>query len=124
MQMTSRFVSLTRSGVLLVLALATFTTPAGAASITVKNNCSYQIAIGMYPAVYNNGGAFLNAGASVTFPSWTAGVGGRLWSRHNCVPGPGGFDVCSSGTCGGTGISCAGTTAAGVTEAEINFNAS
>jgi len=94
-----------------------------AGTITVKNNCSYQIAIGMYPPVYNSGGAFLGAGATISFAAWASGTGGRLWSRHNCVAGPQGFDICSSGTCGGTGISCNGTTAAGVTEAEINFNA-
>jgi len=94
-----------------------------AATITVKNNCGYQIAIGMYPPVYNSGGAFLGAGATVSFGAWASGTGGRLWSRHNCAPGPGGFDICSSGTCGGSGVSCNGTTAAGVTEAEINFNA-
>jgi hypothetical protein len=98
---------------------------ASAATITVKNNCSYQIALGVYPAAtYANGGAFLAAGASVSFGSFPVGNGGRVWSRDNCVANGTGPDTCSSGQCGGTGIQCAGSTAAGVSEAEINFDAS
>ena len=33
--------------------------PAQAVNITVKNNCGYQIALGVYPPVYANGGAYL-----------------------------------------------------------------
>jgi len=95
-----------------------------AVNITVKNNCGYQIALGVYPPVWGNGGGFLGAGASVTFGQWASGNGGRVWSRHNCVANGSGPDLCSSGQCGGSGIACAGSTAAGVTEAEINFNAS
>jgi len=97
---------------------------ANASSMTVKNNCGSQIAIGVYPPVWGNGGGFLAAGASVTFGQWASGTGGRVWPRNNCVANGSGPDVCSSGQCGGSGIACAGSTAAGVTEAEINFNAS
>jgi len=113
--------------VIAAMACGTFVLPgieARASNITVVNNCSYQIAIGVYPAVYANGGAFLGAGQQVTFGQWASGTGGRVWSRHNCVPNGSGPDTCSSGQCGGSGIACAGSTAAGVSEAEINFNAS
>jgi len=104
--------------------IAALSTRAGAANITVVNNCGTQIAIGVWPAVYANGGAFLGAGASVTFGQWASGTGGRVWSRDGCVANGSGPDLCASGQCGGSGIACAGSTAAGVTEAEINFNAS
>jgi len=112
-------------GVLLAaLVLVGATQSAKAVNVTVKNNCGYQIALGVWPAVWSNGGGFLGSGASVTFGQWASGTGGRIWSRHNCVANGSGPDICSSGQCGGSGIACAGSTAAGVSEAEINFNAS
>ncbi|MGA2889944.1 MAG: thaumatin family protein [Terracidiphilus sp.] len=93
-----------------------------AASVTVKNNCSYTVYPGMYPATYSNGGWEMTPGSSVSFtlnPGWN----GRIWGRIGCNSSS--PALCSTGQCGGTGLQCAGTTGvAGTSLAEFNLDAS
>jgi hypothetical protein len=94
----------------------------GSGNFTVKNNCSYTIYPGIYPATYNNGGWQLNSGSSVSF-TLPSGWNGRIWGRKGCnTASPA---VCTTGSCGGSGLACAGTTGVGGTSlAEFNLNAS
>jgi len=82
--------------------------PAQATSFTVKNNCSYTVYPGVFPAsVFQNGGWTLAPGASSTFTVPSGSIG-RLWGRTGCnAASPA---QCTTGACGGTGLQCAGTT--------------
>jgi hypothetical protein len=97
--------------------------PARATTFTVKNNCSYTVYPGIYPAsLYANGGWSMAAGASVTI-SVPSGSIGRLWGRTGCSSAS--PAVCTTGSCGGTGLQCAGTTGVPNTSLfEWNVNAS
>ena len=79
-----------------------------ATSFTVRNNCSYTVYPGIFPAsVFQNGGWTLAPGASSTFVVPSGSVG-RLWGRTGCnTASPA---QCTTGSCGGTGLQCAGTT--------------
>jgi Thaumatin family len=81
---------------------------AGATSFTVRNNCTYTVYPGIFPAaVFENGGWTLPPGASSTF---SVPVGpGRLWGRTGCNTSTSPAQ-CTTGSCGGTGLQCAGTT--------------
>lgn len=81
---------------------------ARAATFTVRNNCSATVYPGIYPAaLYQNGGWTLAPGASSTFTVPSGSVG-RLWGRTGC---DGASPArCTTGSCGGTGLQCAGTT--------------
>ncbi|MGD0941275.1 MAG: thaumatin family protein [Terracidiphilus sp.] len=93
-----------------------------AATVTVKNNCSYTIYPGIYPATYDNGGWTMTAGSSVSF-TLANGWNGRIWGRKGCNSAS--PAVCTTGSCGGTGLECAGTTGvAGTSLAEFNLDAS
>ena len=93
-----------------------------AATMTVKNNCSYTIYPGIYPATYSNGGWTMAAGSSVNF-TLANGWNGRIWGRIGCNGAS--PAVCETGSCGGTGLQCAGTTGvAGTSLAEFNLDAS
>ena len=93
-----------------------------AANVTVKNNCSYTVYPGIYPASYDNGGWEMTAGSSVSF-TLANGWNGRIWGRIGCNSAS--PAVCTTGSCGGTGLQCAGTTgAAGTSLAEFNLDAS
>jgi hypothetical protein len=93
-----------------------------AANVTVKNNCSYTVYPGIYPASYDNGGWELTAGSSVSF-TLANGWDGRIWGRIGCNSAS--PAVCYTGSCGGTGLQCAGTTGvAGTSLAEFNLDAS
>ena len=77
-------------------------------TFTVVNNCSYTVYPGIYPAsTYANGGWTMAPGASVSF-SVPDGNIGRLWGRTGCNSAS--PAVCTTGSCGGTGLQCAGTT--------------
>jgi hypothetical protein len=104
----------------LVAALAS---PAGATTFTVKNNCSYTVFPGIFPAsVFDNGGWTLAPGASSTFTVPSGSVG-RLWGRTGCNSAS--PAQCATGSCGGTGLQCAGTTGQPNTSLfEWNINAS
>jgi hypothetical protein len=98
--------------------------PAGgfAATVTVKNSCSYTIYPGIYPATYSNGGWTMTSGSSVSF-TLANGWNGRIWGRKGCNSAS--PAVCTTGSCGGTGLQCAGTTGvAGTSLAEFNLDAS
>jgi hypothetical protein len=95
---------------------------ANAVTFTVKNNCGYTVYPGIYPAVYQNGGWSMSAGASVSF-SVSSTFNGRIWGRQGCNSAS--PAQCSSGSCGGSGLQCAGTTGAlGTSLAEFNLDAS
>jgi hypothetical protein len=90
-----------------------------AANFTVTNNCSYTIYPGIYPQTYSNGGWTMNPGSSVSF-TLAAGWNGRMWGRKGCNGSS--PAQCTTGSCGGTGLQCAGTTGAGGTSlAEFNL---
>lgn len=97
--------------------------PAGATTFTVKNSCSYTVFPGIFPAsVFSNGGWTLAPGASSTF-SVPSGSIGRLWGRTGCNSAS--PAQCTTGSCGGTGLQCAGTTGQPNTSLfEWNINAS
>jgi hypothetical protein len=77
-------------------------------SFTIKNNCGYTIYPGIYPAsTYSNGGWTMAAGAQVSFTVPDGNIG-RLWGRIGCNGAS--PAVCTTGSCGGTGLQCAGTT--------------
>lgn len=97
--------------------------PAGATTFTVKNNCSYTVFPGIFPAsVFDNGGWTLAPGASSTFTVPSGSVG-RLWGRTGCNSAS--PAQCATGSCGGTGLQCAGTTGQPNTSLfEWNINAS
>ena len=81
---------------------------ADASVFTVKNNCSYTVFPGVFPAsTFSNGGWTLAPGQSSTFTVPSGSVG-RLWGRTGC---DGSSPArCTTGACGGTGLQCAGTT--------------
>ena len=107
--------------VIAVLALLPSQT-ALAATVTVKNSCSYTIYPGIYPATYSNGGWTMAAGSSVSF-TLASGWNGRIWGRKGCNGSS--PAQCTTGSCGGTGLQCAGTTGvAGTSLAEFNLDAS
>ncbi|HWM70233.1 MAG TPA: thaumatin family protein [Steroidobacteraceae bacterium] len=92
-----------------------------AAEFTVVNKCSYTVFPGIFPATYQNGGWQMAPGTSVNF-TLNSGWIGRIWGRTNCNSAS--PAVCSTGSCGGTGLQCAGTTGvAGTSLAEFNLNA-
>lgn len=96
---------------------------AEATRFTVRNNCSYTIFPGVFPAsVFQNGGWTLAPGASSTFTVPSGSIG-RLWGRTGCnTASPA---RCTTGSCGGTGLQCAGTTGQPNTSLfEWNINAS
>ncbi len=97
--------------------------PAGATNFTVKNNCSYTVFPGIFPAsVFSNGGWTLAPGASSSFAVPSGSVG-RLWGRTGCNSAS--PAQCTTGSCGGTGLQCAGTTGQPNTSLfEWNINAS
>ena len=93
-----------------------------AATIKVVNNCTYTVFPGLYPATFRNGGWQQAAGTTVSF---TVGAGwiGRLWPRKGCNNAS--PAQCATGSCGGTGLQCAGTTGQpNASLFEINVNAS
>src|SRR5258706_14558328 len=77
-------------------------------TFTIKNNCGYTIYPGIYPAsTYSNGGWSMAAGAQVSFTVPDGNIG-RLWGRTGCNGAS--PAVCTTGSCGGSGLQCAGTT--------------
>jgi hypothetical protein len=97
--------------------------PAEATSFTVRNNCSYTVYPGVFPAsTFQNGGWTLAPGAASTFTVPSGSIG-RLWGRTGCnTASPA---QCTTGSCGGTGLQCAGTTGQPNTSLfEWNINAS
>ncbi len=92
-----------------VLAVAgTRRTQAATRTFTVVNNCSYTVYPGIYPAsTYANGGWSMAPGTSVSFTVPDGNIG-RLWGRTGCNSAS--PAVCTTGSCGGTGLQCAGTT--------------
>jgi hypothetical protein len=91
------------------LAICAFPASAGATTFTVRNNCTYTVYPGIFPAsVFQNGGWTLAPGASSTFTVPSGSVG-RLWGRTGCNTGTSPAR-CTTGSCGGTGLQCAGTT--------------
>ena len=92
-----------------------------AADFTVTNKCSYTVYPGIYPATYSNGGWSMAPGTSVSF-TLDSGWIGRIWGRTGCNSAS--PAVCATGSCGGEGLQCAGTTGvAGTSLAEFNINA-
>jgi hypothetical protein len=108
--------------ILLATGLVLPSTAVRANTFTVVNNCGYTVYPGLYPAVYNNGGWSMSPGSSVSF-SVSSTFNGRIWGRQGCNSAS--PAQCSSGSCGGSGLQCAGTTGAlGTSLAEFNLNAS
>ena len=113
-----------KTAIAVFVVLALFETPqrifAQSTQITIKNNCSYTVYPGIYPASYSNGGWQMNPGASVTFSlsdPWT----GRIWGRIGCDGSS--PAICETGQCGGTGLQCAGTTGVkGTSLVELNLD--
>src|SRR3954469_14251622 len=99
----SRWFSIT-----MVIGLAAAPLAAEATNFTVRNNCSYTVFPGIFPAsVFQNGGWTLAPGAASSFVVPSGSIG-RLWGRTGCnAASPA---QCATGSCGGTGLQCAGTT--------------
>ena len=101
--------SISRVWLPVMVAIAAWAQPrADATTFTVRNNCSYTVFPGVFPAsTFSNGGWSLAPGASSTF-NVPSGSVGRLWGRTGC---DGSSPArCTTGQCGGTGLQCAGTT--------------
>jgi len=106
----------------LVVMVFVFCQVAGAQTFTVVNNCSYTVYPGIYPPVYQNGGWSMAPGSTVSFAPGNK-FNGRIWGRIACNGSS--PAQCATGSCGGTGLQCAGTTGqAGTSLAEFNLNAS
>jgi hypothetical protein len=98
-----RFISM-----IVAVSLCAVPLAAEATSFTVRNNCTYTVFPGVFPAsTFSNGGWSLAPGASSTF-SVPSGSIGRLWGRTGCNSAS--PAQCTTGSCGGTGLQCAGTT--------------
>jgi hypothetical protein len=81
---------------------------AEATNFTVRDNCSYTVFPGIFPAsVFQNGGWTLAPGGSSSFTVPSGSIG-RLWGRTGCNSAS--PAQCTTGSCGGTGLQCAGTT--------------
>jgi hypothetical protein len=94
--------------ILVAIGLASAPLAAEATNFTVRNNCTYTVFPGIFPAsTFSNGGWTLAPGASSTF-SVPSGSIGRLWGRTGCNSAS--PAQCTTGQCGGTGLQCAGTT--------------
>jgi hypothetical protein len=96
---------------------------AEATNFTVRNNCTYTVYPGVFPAAtFQNGGWSLAPGATSSFAVPSGSIG-RLWGRTGCnTASPA---QCTTGSCGGTGLQCAGTTGQPNTSLfEWNINAS
>lgn len=107
---------------LLAVLVVGITHTAGAQTFTVVNKCSYTVYPGIYPPVYQNGGWSMAPGTSVSFAPGNL-FNGRIWGRIACNSAS--PAQCATGSCGGTGLQCAGTTGqAGTSLAEFNLNAS
>ena len=108
---------------LVAASIAGLAAPAEATTFTVKNNCGYTVFPGVFPAsVFQNGGWTLAPGASSTFAVPSGSIG-RLWGRTGCNSAS--PAQCTTGSCGGTGLACAGTTGQPNTSLfEWNINAS
>jgi Thaumatin family/F5/8 type C domain len=105
------------------VALGVWAAPVHATNFTVRNNCSYTVFPGIFPAsTFQNGGWTLAPGASSTFAVPSGNIG-RLWGRTGCNSAS--PAQCTTGACGGTGLQCAGTTGQPNTSLfEWNINAS
>ncbi len=89
-------------------------------NVTVVNSCSYTVYPGIYPASYQNGGWEMAPNTSVTF-SLPNPWNGRIWGRIGCDGSS--PAICQTGSCGGTGLQCAGTTGAtGTSLVEMNLD--
>jgi hypothetical protein len=94
--------------IIVAIGLASMPLAAEATNFTVRNNCTYTVFPGVFPAsTFSNGGWTLAPGASTTF-SVPSGSIGRLWGRTGCNSAS--PAQCTTGQCGGTGLQCAGTT--------------
>jgi beta-glucanase (GH16 family) len=91
-----------------VVAMVVVAASTRAATVTVVNNCGYTVYPGIYPPVHQNGGWSQAAGTSVAF-TLNNEFTGRLWGRTGCNTATSPAQ-CTTGSCGGTGLQCAGTT--------------
>ena len=98
---------------LTALVLAAMMQPANAQTFTIINNCNQTIYPAILPAAYQNGGWSMAPNTTVSFPV-SATFSGRVWSRKNCNTGTSPAQ-CDTGSCGGTGLQCAGTSGQGST---------
>jgi hypothetical protein len=96
-----------------VVSLAAGPAPAQTVNFTINNQCQQTIYPAIVPPYYQNGGWTMAAGTSVTFPVPST-FSGRVWARKNCNTSVSPY-VCDTGSCGGTGASCAGSTGTGNT---------
>ena len=112
-----------RTGLLALVALMALGASVGvdAATVNLRNNCSYTVYPGIFPAgLFSNGGWSMAPGASVTF---NISGSGRLWGRTGCNGAS--PAQCTTGQCGGVGLQCAGTTGVPNTSLfEFTINAS
>ncbi|KAF0934778.1 hypothetical protein E2562_028633 [Oryza meyeriana var. granulata] len=92
---------ITSSMVLLLQLVATFTAGAGAATITIVNNCSFTVCPGALPI---GGGEELTQAESWTLNVPPGASGVTVWPRTGCSLSRSGITVfasCESGDCGG-----------------------
>jgi hypothetical protein len=112
-----------RTGLFAVVALMAIGNSVGvdAATVNLRNNCSYTVFPGVFPAsLFANGGWSMAPGTSVTF---NISGSGRLWGRTGCNGAS--PAQCTTGQCGGVGLQCAGTTGVPNTSLfEFTINAS
>jgi hypothetical protein len=96
-----------------VVSLMAGPTPAQTVNFTINNQCQQTIYPAIVPPYYQNGGWTMAPSTSVTFPVPST-FSGRVWARKNCNTSVSPY-VCDTGSCGGTGAQCAGSTGTGNT---------
>ncbi len=82
-------------------------------TFTVNNDCNQTIYPAIAPDSYDDGGWTMAANTSVSFPV-SSTFSGRVWARKNCNTADSPY-ACDSGSCGGSGAECEGSTGQGST---------
>jgi hypothetical protein len=89
-------------------------------SVTVLNNCTYQVDPAFYPAVTRSGattGGFKLASKASSVVTLADGYSGRIWGRTGCNS----TGICTTGQCPG-GESCTGPSTTGPTLAQFTID--
>ncbi|TFY56713.1 hypothetical protein EVJ58_g7470 [Rhodofomes roseus] len=104
--------------------LVAFAAAVSATTVTLTNNCGYEVDPGFYPTATasdgsSTGGFAIAAGSSSSVSldsAWSAG--GRIWGRTGCDAS----GTCQTGSCTG-GENCTAPAGSGVTLAQFTINA-
>lgn len=88
---------------LLLTVASLISTPAHAATFTVKNNCPYTV----WAAAVPGGGKQMNSGDTWTVTANPGQTGARIWARTGCTATGSNGLQCNTGDCGGL-LQCTG----------------